>query len=533
MTHDFQPKLKAYADTAYQYTPDSAARKYELLKAVSKTPFRIHKQLLEYHTLLLFTLTHAENKKTLQLAESELKRLSLFIKQHASHTLFADSGLPFTTMLTRFTQDAFNYLVKNKDVHIELESLNNEAFDLNTFLNITMPNVLKEYTTAGMSNDDILDVLGVKPKDQFNFLLNEINHHKAPPLSKDLLWQSLQSFFYVKGKSKAYSKSYNRIALQPYFYHHDLVKHFDHFKLLGQKIPKAAKLSSDEKSQLASVIRNSMPLAMREINTITYMNMDTLQVFHLERGLSLALYTTIPERQLPLRSFVGYSLFKNSYPVSYGGSWIFGECSLFGLNILEEFRGGESKYLMTQILRVYIQLYNISYYEIETFQFGNYEALQTGAFWFYYKYGFRSTDAGVNKLAEKEAEKIKQNKKYKTPISTLEKLSAYNIALQLEERKPFHREQILDKINALIAKKYKGDSHLAITDAKAFFQAHFSFSKKLTTIQEEIFAEVALWAFAFDIKDKPRLELMSKLVFTKSTNTIRYNKLVLKIIGLS
>nr|MBP6430607.1 hypothetical protein [Ferruginibacter sp.] len=356
---------------------------------------------------------------------------------------------------------------------------------------------------------------------------------KAPPLNKDLLWQSLQSFFYVKGVHKNYSKSYNRILLQNYFYHNELVKQFDHFKLINKKIPKAAVLTEPEKEKIAFVIRNSMPLAMREIDTITYLDINSLQVFHLERGLSLALYIAKSERQLPMQSFVGYSLFKNGYPVSYGGSWIFGECSLFGLNILEEFRGGESKYLMTQILRVYIQLYKISYYEIETFQFGNHEALETGAFWFYYKYGFRSKNSEVNNLAFKENEKIKANKNYKTSIATLEKLSEYNIALQLKNYTPVNREDIIGKINNVIANTYKGDSAKAITDAKNYFKKNYPSKQVLTPIQEQIFEEVALWAYAHKIEDKQRLQLLYKIIFVKSVNSIAYNKLVLKVIELS
>ncbi|MBL0145768.1 MAG: hypothetical protein IPP48_08400 [Chitinophagaceae bacterium] len=432
MQTNFKSKLKGLLSVAYTFNTNSAIEKVNSFKDMQKQPFVIHKSLFEYHVLLLFTLTHAENPALVKIAEAELQRLTNFIKKNANHALFADSGLPYTTMLTRFTQDAFNDLAKNKQVHIELESLNNSAFDLNTFLNITMPHVLKEYTTAGMSNNDLLATLGVKAKHEFQFLLQVINNVNAPPLIKDLLWQSLQSFFYVKGLHKNYSKAITAFYYKTYFYHHELVKQFDHFELINKKIPKAASLSIIEKEKIAFVIRNSMPLAMREIDTITYLDINSLQVFHLERGLTLALYVAKPERQLPMQSFVGYSLFKNGYPVSYGGSWIFGECSLFGLNILEEFRGGESKYIMTQILRVYIRLYHISYYEIETFQFGNHEALETGAFWFYYKYGFRSKNKGVNQLAEKEIEKIKANKNYKTSISTLEKLSEYNIALQLK-----------------------------------------------------------------------------------------------------
>lgn len=533
MALEFTKSLKALLHVVYTFSPTSARDKLQCLKQVSKMPHRVHQDIFEYHIALLFTLTHAETEPLLQLAEVELSRLARFLKKNGGDKVFTDSGLPYSTMLTRFTQDAFNDLVKNKDVHIELESLNNNSFNLNTFLNITMPRILKEYTTAGMSNDDILDVLGVQPGKRFEFLLKQINEVQIPPLAKDLLWQSLQSFFIVKGKSKAYSKSYNRLSLQPYFYHKDLIKQLDQFKLIQKKIPPAAILNEQARENLAFVIRNSMPLAMREIDTITYMDTTTIKVFHLERGLSLAVYSPRAERQLPMQSFIGCSLFKNSYPIAYGATWVFGECALFGLNLLEEFRGGESKYIMTQIMRVFIQLYKISYYEIEPFQFGNEEAIHTGAFWFYYKYGFRSKDQVVNRLALKEVEKMKRNKQYRSSHATLRKLAGYNIALQLGNHKPVHREDILEKINHVIAHTYKGDSWTAIAQAKLYFRKQLPFKKPLTPLEEEVFEEIALWAYAYKIDDGRRLSLMQKMIGAKINDTQLYNKLVLKTIALS
>ncbi|MBP6431668.1 MAG: hypothetical protein KA319_07875, partial [Ferruginibacter sp.] len=138
MQNTFQNKFKALHAVAYQFTTNSAKDKLKCFNEISKQPFVVSKVLFDYHVVLLFTLTHAENQALLHQAEAELQRLTNFIKKHANHPLFADSGLPYTTMLTRFTQDAFNDLVKNNHVQIELESLNNDAFDLNSFLNITM-----------------------------------------------------------------------------------------------------------------------------------------------------------------------------------------------------------------------------------------------------------------------------------------------------------------------------------------------------------------------------------------------------------
>ena len=142
---------------------------------------------------------------------------------------------------------------------------------------------------------------------------------------------------------------------------------------------------------MALVVKNSMAITARETDPTTYMDAGSLKVYHLERGVSIATYSMIPSRQLPLESYIGYTAFKNGFPVAYGGFWVFGDRSNFGINIFESYRSGESGFVMIQLLRVFRQVFHIKTFEVEPYQFGldNPEGIVSGAFWFYYRFGFR------------------------------------------------------------------------------------------------------------------------------------------------
>ena len=101
-------------------------------------------------------------------------------------------------------------------------------------------------------------------------------------------------------------------------------------------------------------------------------------MFNLEKGYSIGLYRMQKEQQLSIESYIGYLVFKNGIPVAYGGGWIFGERCQFGINILAPFRGGESAYLFSQLLRVYYQHFEVKRFVVKPYQFGknNNEALQ-------------------------------------------------------------------------------------------------------------------------------------------------------------
>lgn len=531
MLKSFSKSVSDFSEIAFVFDAESASAKQASLRKISKMRLTIGKELLDYHSLLLFTLTHAEDEFLFNLAQKELKRITSFLKKgnNASHPVLADSGLPFTTMTTRFSPEVFNELQGNKNVEIKLDSLANDGFNLNAFLNISLPPILKDETTAGLDNDSLLELLGVPQNKKFEFLFNEINTIKAAPLAKDYLWQLLNPFFIITGRHPVFSKTYNAIDTASIFFTQQLTKQFDHLALLDQKMEAPAKLSKEQHLKLITVIQNAMTLSMREIDPVTYMDKSSLKFFYLSNGLSIAICGLLPERQLTIQSYISYTLFKNGYPISYGGAWVFGKCALFALNIFEEYRGGESKFVMTQILRVYRQLFDICYFEVEPYQFGNEDALKSGAFWFYYKFGFRPIDKATNNIANVEISKMKQNKLYRSSIKTLTHLANGNIALHLNNERFVHRNEIINPILKLITKRYKGNHAKAISDAKDFFRKHAAAPIKLNADDVIVFDEIALWAFALNITDKEKLGIMTKMIKAKSTDYLYYNQLILSI----
>jgi hypothetical protein len=57
----------------------------------------------------------------------------------------------------------------------------------------------------------------------------------------------------------------------------------------------------------------------------------------------------------------------------------------------------------------------------------NEEAIESGAFWFYRKLGFRPGRADLQRMAEREERKIATDPKYRTPARTLKRLAAGHV----------------------------------------------------------------------------------------------------------
>ena len=148
----------------------------------------------------------------------------------------------------------------------------------------------------------------------------------------------------------------------------DLLRKFDPMAVMNERLPTPRRMTDDQRADTIQVLKNTMALTRRETDPATYLDPTTLRVYDLARGLTCAIFGMTPDRQLQLESYVSFTLFKNGFPVAYGGSWIMGERAAFGMNIFEPFRGGESGFMMCQVLRTYRQTFGVRYFEVDAHQ---------------------------------------------------------------------------------------------------------------------------------------------------------------------
>jgi len=116
-------------------------------------------------------------------------------------------------------------------------------------------------------------------------------------------------------------------------------------------------------------------------------------------------------------------------------------------------------------------------FTIDPYQLGhhNEEGLESGAWWFYYKLGFRPWKPPVAKLAASEARKVAARKGYRTGPGTLRTLVSANLFLQLGPP----RRDVLGAVPT-------GAIGLAVTD---YLTSRFGADRERAT--EELSAEAA------------------------------------------
>jgi hypothetical protein len=136
---------------------------------------------------------------------------------------------------------------------------------------------------------------------------------------------------------------------------------------------------------------------------------------------------------LPLRAYHAAMMFKNGVPVGYFEGLSICERMESGFNLYYTFRDGETAWLYARILRLMRQMLGVTVFSIDPYQVGdeNEEGIESGAFWFYRKLGFRPVKPELIKLTEREEARVASRQGYRTSASTLRKLAAGHMLFEL------------------------------------------------------------------------------------------------------
>lgn len=501
----------------------------ECLSQLRQCKLPNNQSLAEYHEYLLFLCAYPSGNNHLLLAEKELSRITRELKKrrNKSSKSLLNSGLPFTPFISNFSHDCLCWLGELSECRLEIS---NEAHsNLNELFQHTLPSMERSYTTAGYSNKELLDTLGVKTTQLLNFYVSQFKNLNHSPSIKDYLFDQLGLEVKIIPTDKTFSRTYNRLTIDKIYFQENWSKHFDVVELLNRNLPEPKSLNSLQRKELITCIKKAMALNDRETDPTTYLDAASLRLYELERGISVAIYGMIASRQLPMESYVGYTLFKNGFPVSYGGSWVFGERANFGINIFESFRGAESGYTFCQLLRVFKNTFGVLFFEVEPYQFGlgNPEGITSGAFWFYYHYGFRPMDKALKKLAAFEKAKINKNKSYRTRKSILQQFTESSMVLKLSKKIPLSLPSVTNKITSMIETQFGGDRDVAINECTRLFEGQTKIRHPLNQDQQNILYEVALVSKALRITNSESLALLAKMIDTKPIDLYGYQQLLL------
>jgi hypothetical protein len=185
------------------------------------------------------------------------------------------------------------------------------------------------------------------------------------------------------------------------------------------------RLALPETRRILDLILDTSAMRYRELYGFSHP--EESAVFHAAagRGVDIYFFGVPPAWRLPLRGYHGGMFFKNGVPAGYVELLSLFERAEVGFNLYYTFREGESAWIYARLLRLFRQVLGVTCFSVDPYQIGheNSEAVDSGAFWFYRKLGFRATNQEVARLVEREENRMRQTPVYRSSRRTLERLA--------------------------------------------------------------------------------------------------------------
>ncbi|MCD6017642.1 MAG: hypothetical protein K0S53_763 [Bacteroidetes bacterium] len=468
---EFSEKLSRLRSLLFQFDSKNNELKAGMLKELILLVPKKHGSFMQFHQVLMCMMAYPSDKSLLELVEKTTSRLLTILNQNSSlREKLSGTGLLHTAIECNFTFNKVNYLILRFPNQVSIHSAASSLDTQKSVLKLILPNT--EYSRIHAGEKDFKSRIS-----QFHFstkqtdlewLMQTILQSGLDQKIQSLLYNQLGIYIQWSVSNETDSLSFLRGTSLPVYYHTTpLEKKTDFQSIVSGKLPAALKLNLNERRQFIHSAKMSLVYLYRETEPFTNANEEDITVFQLDKGISVALFGSTVDKRYSLESYIGYLVLKNNIPVSYGGGWIFGERCQFGINILESFRGGESALIICELLRVYHQHFGATRFVVKPYQFGlhNPEAIKTGAFWFYYKLGFRPENKTLKELALQEENQKLMDPKYKSEAATLKKYTKSNIALTLTESSypDYDSELLSQRITAYINEHFNGDRQKALS----------------------------------------------------------------------
>ena len=227
-----------------------------------------------------------------------------------------------------------------------------------------------------------------------------------------------------------------RLPVRTVFYHQQPMIRRQDVSFANELLVPALSLQKLSRSQGEKILdraRETSTLRYRELYGFTHGDPARVLKAGIGRGVELFITGVTAERRLPLRAYHAAMIFKNGVPVGYFEGLSFFERMESGFNFYYSFREGETAWIYAKTLAVFHHLLGVTAFSIDPYQIGyeNEEGIDSGAFWFYRKLGFRPTNPNLLKLTLAEEKKIATRRNYRTPARVLRRLAENHLTFEM------------------------------------------------------------------------------------------------------
>lgn len=454
----------------------AAAEIKTLLDQLSSHKFREAKSLLRFHEALLFLRAFPQSaalvpriERVLNTFHQRVEKLRELGSDMSTFDDFDTSGIAGTTMQDSLNFEAARWLARRIPHNVEIAW---DDYEEERAMGSTWPRFIPLLEEDADVEASIpwrrwLDSARGRERD-LDWLIGRFEQLRVTDRERAELYDSLRLPLRWQLENLKFSRTRNWSRPRQFYYHDEPLISRSQVSLareLALPAPRLTKLSRREGESVMHLIREVMAVRYRELYGTTLGDANSVVRATLDRGVIMYFWNLPVGRRLPLRAYVAGVTLKNGVPINYIEAIGLCEWIEVGFNTFYTYRQGETAWIYAQALRCLCGLTGATTISVYPYQIGqnNDEAIDSGAFWFYRKLGFRSGNKKLEELAKKEEGKIAANPQYRTPKRTLKRLAEAHVFYELPGCERFAWDKFSTRnlglrVNRRMGREFGGDS---------------------------------------------------------------------------
>jgi len=417
----------------------AASEKLQLLTALEHKSLGRATEVGRLHETLCFSRAWPDNPKLLATVNRMLGNFSDRADLNRFAGALEDSGIDGTDIRFRFYRVTALWLAQRcgDSLHIDWERFETQDRLPRTLESLALfgeRGALRQYTCDApewldrMRGDDETDAV---------FLSRLFAAQGAAGAVLDSVYDELDIPFYLSASATTPTRTQEYVRPKAIQYQRRSIER--HAVDLRQAAHRPIRIESVNRRQamrLVDLAKSAMVARSRDLDAFAYASVDDVMRVHCGHGIQIVLIGMLPENRYLLECEYGYLMLKNGVVVGYGtGTGLFGSCQI-AFNLFPTFRGAETKELYASVLATFHSLFDADTFSVDAYQIGadNEEAIDSGAWWFYARMGFRPRDSKATRLAHAELRKARK-KGYRSSKTTLRRLANYPLYFSLARKR--------------------------------------------------------------------------------------------------
>ncbi|HET9234715.1 MAG TPA: hypothetical protein VFP10_11300, partial [Candidatus Eisenbacteria bacterium] len=260
------------------------------------------------------------------------------------------------------------------------------------------------------------------------FLVRRFERLEANGFLKEALYDSLDPFFKLSPGPGTPSRTRAKVPVKRIHFQTRVLDRArpDLHKAIAEAPRSVRHVSQREGRQYVDLAREAMVTRSRDLDAFSQADPRDVFLVDYGDGLQFAGMGMVPERRLLLESVYGFVTLRNGVPIGYVLSSALVRSSEVAYNVFETYRGGESAIVFGRVMSMIHHLFGSTAFALDPYQlgYGNEEGLESGAWWFYYKMGFRPVNATVRRVLRTELQRMAKDRAHRSDRATLETLAS-------------------------------------------------------------------------------------------------------------